>query len=172
MHAVVRTDLMTGTDVGADLRSLKYMGTGTTATDIDNGCVVKLDSLMTGEREIWKGVKPAANTALKDVVLVATPEILYDERLKDLKNFYNEAGKAARGYVLHTNNIFSVTEEALALTEDIDDFDDVVVGNTVELQADVKLLVGESVTSGSTAVGKIIAIEKAGRYTYYVIEVD
>ena len=39
IHAVVRTDLMSGTDVRADLVSIKYMGTnGSTPTEIDNVC--------------------------------------------------------------------------------------------------------------------------------------
>lgn len=165
-YAVIRTDLMEGTDVRADLRSVRYMGSGTTATPIENGCVVKIDSLIAGEREIYKAVTPAANTPLKDIVIVASPELMYDERIKNLDQFINEAGANARAYVPHNRNIFSVTADALSAAAAI------AVGDLVELQADVKLKVVKSATSGSTQVGKIRAIETAGRYTYYVIEVQ
>jgi hypothetical protein len=165
-HGVIRTDRMYGTDVGANLVSVKYMGAGTTEAAIDNGCVVALDGLMAGQREIYKGITPAANTALGKIALIATPEVMYDERKKNLEDYENEAGVTCRGYILHSNDIFSVTAEALDAAAAI------AVGNIVEVQAGVKLKVVASATSGSTAVGKVIAIEKAGRYTYYVIQVD
>lgn len=164
-HGVIRTDRMYGTDVGANLVSVKYMGAGTTETAIDNGCVVALDGLMTGQREIYKGVTPAANTALGKIALIATPEVMYDERKKNLEEFENEAGVICRGYILHANDIFGVTAEALDAAAAI------AVGNIVELQAGVKLKVVGTATTGSTGVGKVIAIEKAGRHTYYVIQV-
>lgn len=172
-HAIVRTDLMFGTNVNAGLRSLKYMGSGSTATDIDNGCVVKLDSIIADgqgkvkDREVWKAVTPAANSKMNEIVLVATPEVLYDERKKELKEFYNEAGRICRGYVLHTDDIFSVTAEALAGVTD-----STAVGAIVELQAGVKLKVVASATSGSTTVGKLIQIEEINGVKYYVIEVS
>lgn len=172
-HAIVRTDLMFGTNVNAGLRSFKYMGSGSTATDIDNGCVVKLDSIIADthgdvkDREVWKAVTPAANSKLEEIVLVATPEVLYDERKKLLKEFYNEAGKICRGYVLHRDDIFSVTAEALTGVTS-----STAVGDIVELQANTKLKVVASATSGSTPVGKLIQIEEINGVKYYVIEVS
>ncbi len=161
-HGVIRTDRMYGTDVGANLVSVKYMGAGTTETAIDNGCVVKLDGLMEGEREIFKGVTPEAGTPATKIAIIATPEVMYDERKKNLDEYENEAGTVCRGYIPHSGDIFSVTKE------DLDASGDIAVGNTVEVQADVKLKVSASATN---ALGKVIAIEKAGRYTYYVIQV-
>lgn len=172
-HAVVRTDLMFGTNVNAGLRSFKYMGSGSTATDIDNGNVVRLDGIIadavTGEvpdREVWKAVTPAANSAIGDIVLVATPELHYDERYKMLKDFYNAAGRICRGYVLHRDDIFSVTAEALSGVTS-----STAPGWAVELQADTKLKTAATATNGSTVVGKIIQIETIGAVKYYVIEV-
>lgn len=165
-YGVVRTDRLMGTDVRSMLESVKYMGAGSTATAIDNGNVVKLDgSLMTGEREIKKGVTPAANDALDAIVLIASPEVMYDERKRNLDEFQNEAGKVCRGYHLHSGDIFSVTKDAL------DGVSAPAVGNVVELKAGIKLNVAESATGGSTVVGKIIAVDVVGRYTYYVIQV-
>ena len=170
-HAVVRTDRMFGTDNRAGLISIKYVVTADnvdTETAIDNGNVLKVGALMGDatngyEREIFKGSAPAASDALKDVVLVCSPEVMYDERLHNLDDFYNVAGKAARAYRLHEGDIFGVTKEAL------DGVATPAIGNVVELKAGTKLNVAASATSGSTQVGKIIAIDVVGRYTYYVI---
>lgn len=163
-YGVVRTDNMFGTDVRAGLVSIKYMGVdGQTATAIENGNVLKVGALMSDEREIFVGAAPAANDELKDIVLIATPEVMYDERKRNLDEFINEAGRACRGYRLHKGDIFSVTKDAL------DGAASPAVGNAVELKAGTKLNVAASATSGSTQVGKIIAIDVVGRYTYYVI---
>lgn len=165
-YAVVRTDKMFGTDVRSGLVSAKYMGAGSSATAIENGNVIKLDSLVSGEREIYKAVTPAANDDLKDIVLVASPEVMYDERKHNLDEFINEAGKIVRGYYLHENDIFSVTKDALVGTSDP------AVGDIVELAAGTKLNVASEATSSSTQVGKIIEVADAGKYTYYAIQVD
>jgi len=88
---------------------------------------------------------------------------MYDERKRNLDEFINEAGRACRGYRLHKGDIFSVTKDAL------DGVAAPAIGNVVELKAGTKLNVAASATAGSTQVGKIIAIDVVGRYTYYVI---
>ena len=164
IHGVVRTDNMAGTDVREALVSVEYLGAdGATPTAIDNGCVLKLGALKTGEREVFVGAVPAANDDLKDIVLVASPEVMYDERVRGLENFFNEAGRICRGYRLHKGGIFSVTKAAL------DGVETPAVGNVVELKAGVKLNVAASATSGSTVVGKILAVDVVGPHTYYVI---
>lgn len=166
-HGVVRTDLMYGTDVRSGLVSVKYMGAdGKTPTEIDNGNVLKVSALMDGEREIFVGANVAVADKINDVVLIAAPEVPYDERVRNLDEYFNEAGKAVRGYRLHSGDIFSVTKEALA------GVDAPAKGNIVELAAGTKLNVAASATSGSTVVGKIHDIETVGRYTYYAIKVD
>ena len=168
-HAVVRTDLMSGTDIRSDLVSIKYMGAnGSTPTDIDNGCVLKVGALMSGEQEIFIGVDVAATDDLNDIVLVASLEVMYDERLRNLSDFYNVAGKAARGYHLRSCNMFGVTAEAL----DLGNFTATTAkGKIVELKAGTKMKVVESLTEKSTQVGTIVAVETAGLYTYYVIKI-
>lgn len=172
-YAVVRTDNMLGTDARSELVSIKYIvttGAGTdqspyvhTETEIENGHVLKVGALMDGEREIFAGSAVAADDDLKDVVLVASPEVMYDERLRNLDDFINVAGKACRGYRLHKGDIFSVTKAAL------DGVASPAVGNCVELKAGTKLNVAASPTASTTQVGKIIAKDVVGRYTYYAI---
>ena len=170
-YGVVRTDLMYATDVRSGLVSVKYIVTAgdpavSTPTAIENGNVLKLGALLEGEREIFEGTAPAANTNLDEVVLIASPEVMYDERKKNLDEFINEAGKPCRGYRFHTGDIFSVTKDAL------DGAAEPAVGDVVELKAGTKLNVkaaATGATDGSTVVGKIHDIETAGRYTYYAI---
>lgn len=166
-YAVVRTDAMAGTDVRGQLVSVKYMGAnGAIPTAIENGNVLKIGALMTGEREIYIGGAVAANDKIDDIVLIASPEVVYDEHKHNLDDFVNEAGKACRGYHIHSGDTFSVTAEALSGTGTP------AVGNIVELAAGTKLAFVASATTGSTKVGRIIAVDVVGRYTYYVIKVD
>ena len=167
-YSIVRTDKLAGTDNRAFMRSVRYAESGT-ATAIENGNVVLLGALENGSREVYTATTPAADSDIKDIALVATPELMYDERLKNLDDFINEAGKIARGYALHTGDIFSVTKDAL------DGAAAPAVGDVVELKAGTKLNVvaaATGATSGSTVVGKIIDKNIVGRYTYYVIQVD
>lgn len=165
-YGVVRTDNMFGTDVRAGLVSVRYMGAdGNTAAAIENGSVVKIGSLVEGEREIFVGTDVAADDKINDVVLLAAPEVAYDERVRNLEEYINEEGKNIRGYRFHTGDTFSLTKEALVGAEAP------AVGNVVELAAGTKLSVADAGT-GATVVGKIIAVEIAGRHTYYVIKVD
>lgn len=164
-HGVVRTDKMFGTDNRTGLWSFKYLPSDT-ATAIDNGNVVLLGSLVDGEREIYAATTPAANSPLAKVVLVATPEITYCPCDGGVDNFQNKAGAAARGYSLTSGCIFSVTADALTGASTP------AVGNLVELAAGTKLKVVASATANSTQVGKIIAIDTVGRFTFYVIQVN
>ena len=167
-YAVIRTDLMTGTDVNGALVSFKYMGAaGTTAEALENGCVVKIENLMEGERELWLGTDVAADTDLDHVVIAAGVEVMYDERKRNLDEYINEKGKAIRGYRLHKNqDYFGLTKEAFAEGSAL------AKGNIVELAAGTKLKAVASATTGATKVGKIVAVEKAGRYEYYVVHVE
>lgn len=170
-HCVIRTDRMAGTDVASYLVSCRYKtvnaSSQTVDADIDNGNVVKLSTLLTGEREVYKAEKPAANTALKDLAVIATPEVNYCVCEKGIENFYNKAGKICRAYRLHEHDMFGVTAEGLVAT----DISAVAVGDLVEVAADTKLHVVSSLTQGSTQVGVIEAIEQAGQFKYYVIRV-
>lgn len=166
-YGVVRTDNMYGTDVRPGLVSIQYMGAdGATPTAIENGNVLKVGTLKAGEREVYVGEAVSASDKINDVVLIAAPEVPYDERKKNFDEIINEAGRICRGYRLHTGDIFSVTKDAL------DGAAKPAVGNIVEFKAGTKLNVVTTATEKSTVVGKIIAIDIAGRYTYYVIKVD
>lgn len=169
---VVRTDKMFGTDNRTGLMSIKYMGSGTTATEIQNGMVAAIDGLLTDNgvvvsREVYKAVTPAANTARAKLVLIATPDLEYCP-CKSITDFTNEAGDLARVYSLEApDQIFSVTKDVL------DGVSAPAVGDLVEAKAGTKLNVvakATGYTANSTHVGEIIQIETAGNLTLYVIQ--
>lgn len=158
MYAYVRTDNMSGTVVAKDLASAKFYK-GSEEAEIENGNIVTLGDYLDGERELRKATAPTAATKLRDLYLVATPEVVKDKNYYGLGEFINKKGEAIRCYRLTSGDIFSVTEEALD--------GDAAVGSLVEAQAGTKLKVVETATSGSTTVGKIMAVEG----DYIVIEV-
>lgn len=163
-HAVIRTDLMSGTNDFSRMRSFRYMADGETPTAIDNGNVVVLDGLMDGQREVYKAVTPTVSADINKVAIVATPELMYDAMHKQLEDFYNAEGKICRGYLPQIGtDIFSVTAEALEVAGTP------AKGWAVELGATTKLKAVESPTGGSTQIGKIIDVETVGSRVYYVI---
>ena len=169
-YGIVRTDKMAGTDVRSLLVSIKYLGAGgSTPTAIENGNVLKIGALITGEREVYVGGNVAATDKITDIVLIASPEVMYDERKRNLEDYINEAGKICRGYRLLSGDVFSVTKDALAGAASP------AVGDVVELAAGTKLNIkaaATGATDGSTVVGKIIAKDVVGKITYYAIQVD
>lgn len=161
-YGIVRTDLMYGTKNPTGIVNLRYSPSGTD-TAIQNGNVVLLGALDTDERDVVVAGTPAANSSLSLIAIVAEPEIVADERKKDLGDFINEAGAVVRGYKLHSGDEFSVTADAITPIVGTAP----AVNQIVELQADVKMILVETPTSQSTKVGTVIAIEG----DYIVIQV-
>lgn len=160
--AIFRADNCAFTKNPALLKSAKYMGSGSTATTIDNANFVAIGGLVTGEREIHTATTPAVNTTYFGIV--CTPELEYDEiGYHGLDTYTNEAGKVLRVGILQKGDIYSATVEAFDATP--------TVGKLIELKAGTAGKVVTTATSGSTQVGEVIAIEKSGRFTYYVVEV-
>ena len=161
-YAVARTDRLMGTDVNSMLESVKFYD-GNNEAAIENGNVVAVGDLLAGEREIKKATAPAGTETLDQIVLIVAPEVNYDDRKQALDEFRTEAGFAARGYHLHHGDIFSVTEEALANASP-------AVGQAIKLGTTTKW---DNVAAGTSgALGKIIAKDVVGRYTYYAIQID
>lgn len=158
-YCVIRTDLMSGTDVAADLVSCRvYDGSGKPIA-VENGTIVELQGYEEGEREVMKAVLATASSKLSDCAVIASVELLYDERKKNLDEFINEAGSICRGYIPRSRNMFSVT---------VDGF----VGKTAPTK-DTEVGIGADgkIDASGTGLGKVVAIETAGRYTYYVIKI-
>jgi hypothetical protein len=128
-YGVVRTDSVKATKAG-NIKSGRYY-VGDTPTAIDNGCIVKLDSLISGERDLWKVVAPGG-IAAGNLYIVASPEIIYDESLKSsgaLDKFQNAAGANITLIPLEVGDTFSISDDVI--TEINDDDDIPAVGNYV-----------------------------------------
>ena len=128
-YGVVRTDAIKATKAG-NIKSGRYY-VGTTPTAIDNGCIVKLDSLISGESDLWKVVAPGAITA-GNLYIVATPEIIYDETLKSsgaLDKFQNAAGANITLIPLEVGDTFSISDDCITPINDDDGIP--AVGNYV-----------------------------------------
>lgn len=156
-HCVVRTDLMSGTKQPADLVSLRFYNAEGKMAEVENGVIVELKGFEDGQREVMKAVAATAESNLADCALVAAPEVMYDERKKNLEEFINEAGKALRGYRLPDRNMFALTKEGFVTVP--------AVGGKVGIGANGKL------DAAATGFGECVHIEEAGRYTYYTIKI-
>ena len=151
---------MSGTKQPADLRSLRFYGADGNPAEVENGTIVKLQGLEDGQREVYKAIAATASDDLNDCVVVAGVEVPYDERLKNLDQYINEAGKAVRGYILRSRNQFSITKEGF-------------VGGTVPSAKGARVGVGAGgkLDASGTSFGECSDIETAGRYIYYTITI-
>lgn len=158
-YTVIRTDGLSGTDQRADLLSVRvYDGTGN-VIEAENGTIVKIGSLVEGEREIYKATLATAADSIDDCAVLAGVENPYDERKKNLDEFVNEAGSNIRAYILRNRNWFSVTAEGF-------------VNTPPAVDAEVGIGANGKIDSSGSGLGVCRAIEVAGRYTYYVIQIQ
>ena len=158
-YCVIRTDLVSGTKQPADLVSLRFYNAEGEKAEVENGVIVHLQGYEEGEREVRKAVAATAGADLNECAIIAAPEVMYDERLKNLEDFINEKGKAVRGYIPRSRNTFSFTKEGF------------VDGVVPAVDAEVGIGVNCKIDAAGTGLGKCVHIEQVGRYTYYAIEI-
>ena len=127
--------------------------------EVENGVIVQLQGYENGEREVHKAVAATADADLNECAIIAAPEVMYDERLKNLEDFINEKGKAVRGYIPRSRNTFSFTKEGF------------VNGVVPTVGAEVGIGANGKINASGTGLGKCVHIEQVGRYTYYAIEI-
>ena len=162
MYAVIRTDLMSGVKQPADLVSVRFYdaaGTSGKEAAVENGVIVELKGYLDGERELFKGVPASSSSDLNSCAILAAPEVDYDERKRNLDEYINVAGKNIRGYVPRSRNKFGLTAGGF------------VGGAAPAVGGEVGIGAGGKLTASGTGFGTCVAIENAGRYTYYVIEI-
>lgn len=157
-YGCVRTDNMSGTTLGKNLISGKFI-VNDEEKEIENGNIVLVGDLLDGEREVRSLSTPEASSPLNKLAVVASEEVVKSKSYNALSEFVNEAGDIIRCYKLINGDLFSVTAEALD--------GEPAVGYVVEAQAGTKMAVKESATEGSTVIGKILAVEGE----WYLIEV-
>lgn len=108
--------------------------------DFANGLLVELGGYVDGKREVRKAYPVKDSAAGKEVLLIATPELDYDERLNK-EQFVNKKGQIARAFYLAEGDVFQITV-APYLTNPVKD--EVFIGkNGKYVKADAALAVGQ-----------------------------
>ncbi len=158
-YCVIRTDLLSGTKQPADLVSFRFYDAEGEVAEVENGVIVELQGFEEGEREVRKAVAATSASDLNKCAIAAGVEVMYDERKRNLDEYINEAGKAVRGYIPRSRNMFSITKEGF------------VNGVTPEKEAEVGIGAEGKLDAAGTGFGKCVDIEVVGRYTYYTIEI-
>lgn len=158
-YTVFRSDLMSGTKQPADLVSLRFYNAEGEVAEIENGAIVKLEGYEPGQREVIKAVAATSADDLNECAVVAGVEVAYDERKKNLDEYINEAGKAVRGYILRSRNLFSVTKDGF------------VGGVAPAKGASVGIGANGKLDAAGSGFGKCEEIDIVGRYTYYTIRI-
>lgn len=118
-----------------------------TPVSVPNGVFVTLGGLAEKGREVKKAV--LAKDATEDVLLVASPEVMY-EAGADIGEFINEAGQVARAFRLADGDVISLTADLLA------EGAEPAVGDTFVVGAGGKLV------EGAEGVVKFVVREDAG----------
>jgi len=158
-YTVIRTDNLSGTDQRADLLSVRVYDAEGKTIAVENGAIVKVGALEDGEREVYKATLATTEDKIDECAILAGVEVMYDDRAKNLSDYINEAGKAVRAYIPRNRNFFSVTKEGF-------------VGGTVPaVEGKVGIGANGKIDAAGTGLGVCKAIEIAGRYTYYVIQI-
>lgn len=139
-NKIVRLDNMAAQKVPSLVKSARYYKGGEKAP-VENGVIVGVGALEDCEREIHK-VEDVKDTDMM-VGIVCTPEVMYDERLRDVADFENAKGDAVRVEVFQVGDIFSIANGDVTTDMDL----------------------------GAKLVAKHMGSEVAGRYTYEVFEV-
>lgn len=154
VYTVITREAMASEYDGTKRKSAKFYNSDAPA-EIENGMVVKIAGTIPGEREVLKVVAPEGTEDVADLWIVTTPEVVADERKKNLSDFVNEAGQIITIDKLMPNDIFSLTAEGLAGTA--------VAGHKVGLASagGVKLTVAASESGMGTVIGTVLDIANA-----------
>lgn len=155
VYAVITREAMASEYDGTKRKSAKFYNGSDAPAEIENGMVVKIAGTIPGEREVLKVVAPEGTEDVADLWIVTTPEVVADERKKNLSDFVNEAGQIITIDKLMPNDIFSLTAEGLAGTAG--------AGHNVGLASagGVKLVVDAATSGMGTVIGTVLDITNA-----------
>lgn len=159
-YTVFRCDDMPGIDNRTFIKSVLVKDGSGNNIAVENGTIVVIGGLVSGEHDLYTATLATSSSTLANCAVIGSPEVintdLYNE--KNLDAFRNEAGTPAVAYLLKDGGTFSVTKEGFVSATAPS-----AVGATVGLGANGKI------DASSSGLGKVIAIDVAGRYTYYAI---
>ncbi|MDD4760743.1 MAG: hypothetical protein PHU66_08050 [Bacteroidaceae bacterium] len=93
------------------------------SANLENGMVCMLGSLVNGERELYNVAIPTNATIITDeILLIASPEIMYDERLDRLRDFFISANKPARAYHFAVGDEITISDDGITGDTVVDQF--------------------------------------------------
>ena len=144
------------------LKAGKYLPSGT-ATAIENGGIVQIGGLISGQRELHTLTNPTTSLTLNQVGIVFNPEIILDKSTTyNLDEFRNLAGDVLRVYLFDKGCQFALTVEGFTATPTVGQY--ACVGSTT------KIVPADTEGTGAT-IGIIRDIFTLGNKTFYSIEV-
>lgn len=161
-YTVFRSDNLPGIDNRAYITSVLVQDASGKPIEVENGTIVKVGAKIDGKHDLYAAtLASSSDTDLTKLAVIGTPELIYDESAyHNLDEFINEAGKAAAAYMLGRGGDFAVTKEGF-------------VGGTVPTKAGTDKTVGiganGKIDASGSGLGTVLAIETAGRYTFYTI---
>jgi hypothetical protein len=113
----VRLDKIAGTHL-ASVRS---------ADILKNGYFVELQDLIVGEKELYTATAPT--DLANELLLHATPEVMYDSLANSLDDFEVEANEEGRAYHMTVGDVVTLTEDLFTAVPVVGDLVEGTVGD-------------------------------------------
>jgi hypothetical protein len=113
-HGILIPKQIAATNIDALTRSAV-----TTATDVDNGNIVKLTTygVATGQAEVWTAVTPSSVVGLTNLWMVYEPELVWTGSYRgldpDIRNFYTVATNVFSVYSPQEGDVITLTADNL-----------------------------------------------------------
>ncbi|QWU13394.1 hypothetical protein SAMN04487895_10360 [Paenibacillus sophorae] len=80
--------------------------------DLENGAITTIGGLVDGKREVVQGATPV-NVSIEEILLIASPEIVYEAEKHNILDFVNKAGKPARAYHYTVGDTVTITDDMI-----------------------------------------------------------
>lgn len=157
--AIVRKDkLLAG--YNGNLESVKVHNESGAKIPTTNGVFVVVEGLLEGEREVKKATLGSLASSELDVLLVHNGEVMADERLYKLEDYFIPVDKVARAYRLFDGDVITLTADLFVGTP--------TVGQKLVVHTEGKL--GED--SASLAGAKVVfeVIEDCGNELHHTMK--
>lgn len=157
--AIVRKDkLLAG--YNGNLESVKVHNESGAKIPTTNGVFVVVEGLLEGEREVKKATLGSVASSEQDVLLVHNGEVMADERLYKLEDYFIPTDKVARAYRLFDGDVITLTADLFVGTP--------TVGQKLVVHTEGKL--GED--SASLANAKVVfeVIEDCGNELHHTMK--
>ncbi|MDY8023389.1 hypothetical protein [Paenibacillus polymyxa] len=83
--------------------------------DLKNGAITTIGGLVAGQREVVQGATPV-DVTVDEILLVASPEIVYEKEKHNIHDFINKAGERYRAFHYAIGDTVTVTDDMITGT--------------------------------------------------------